>query len=1120
MLQNFRLIVFILSLSGFGLLFGFSDASATISDDDDEDKSHKDLPLDSERTISLQTDEGSWMSLDIHPDGSKIIFDFMGDLYELPIEGGEAERLTRGMAFDSQPKYHPDGDKVAFISDRSGGENIWFLDLESGETTQRTRGNNYRRQSPEWTPSGDYIIGARAGLRSGVHKLRMYHIDGGSGTEFISASGNTKMVEPAFGDDDRYLWFSQRSGDWDYNATFPQYQIAKYDREEGKRHSVTSRHGSAFRPTVSHDNNTLVYGTRHETETGLRKRDLNTGDEQWLAYPVQRDDKESRATRDVLPSMAFTPDDEYIVTSYGGKFWQIPIDGGEATEIPFEVDAELDMGPELLFDYEIEDTEEFLVSQIRDGVPSPDGDQLAFTALNQLYIMDLPDGTPERFTEMDRVQSQPTWSPDGRYIAFTTWHPDEGGHIYRKRTSGFFRRSAQRLTEDSGVYQQPAWSKTQDRIVAIRGDDRTYNEAPGPFVPGATDELIWIPSDGGESKFIARTEGRSNPHFIEDDDRIYLNHSSRGLISLRYDGTDERRHLRVVASPPPSSSSPQNASEILMAPKGDQAIARVNNDLYAVTVPQTGSTPSVNVSNPDNASFPVEKLTDIGGQFPAWASDGNRIHWSIGSSHFVYDIEEAEEQEQKIEAYEEEKEEREDENDEEESEENDEENDVEEDRPEDYEPGEYEINLQGTRDTPQGAIALQGARVITMDDYEVIENADILIKDSRIEAVGEAGEIDIPDDAEVRDVSGKTIVPGFVDTHAHVRPHRNLHQFEIWSFMANLAYGVTSIRDAQPGTTDLLTYGDMVTSGDILGPRIFQTGPGIFWQEQIDDQEHAENVLKRYSKYYSTNTIKMYVTGNRQQRQWILNAAKDQELMPTTEGSLDLKLNLTQLIDGYPGQEHNYPVTPLYSDIINTTAESQMAYTPTLLVTYGGPWAENYFYATEDLIGDSKLEYFTPRADLDSKIRRRDNWFADEEYVMDRQSKTVRQIYDEGGILGVGSHGQLQGLGYHWELWAMAWDDVDPHEALRMATLHGAKAIGKKNDLGSIEEGKLADLVILEDNPLDNIRNTNTITQVMKNGRLYDGDTLEELWPEQREPEHLWWQHQEPDDLPGINNME
>ena len=274
--RYYRLLVLLLTLPLIGLLSGNATAIVTDDADNDEDLSHKDLPIEADRTIPLQTNEGSWISLDVHPDGDRIIFDFMGDLYELPIEGGQARQLTRGMAFDSQPVYHPDGEKVAFISDRSGGENVWFLDLETGDTTQRTRGNNYRMQSPEWTPDGDYIIAARAGLRSGVHKLRMYHVDGGSGTEFLGGPDNLKTIEPAFGSDGRYLWFSQRSGDWDYNATFPQYQIAKFDLESGKRHSVTARLGSAFRPTISNDDQTLVYGTRHETETGLRIRDLET----------------------------------------------------------------------------------------------------------------------------------------------------------------------------------------------------------------------------------------------------------------------------------------------------------------------------------------------------------------------------------------------------------------------------------------------------------------------------------------------------------------------------------------------------------------------------------------------------------------------------------------------------------------------------------------------------------------------------------------------------------------------------------------------------------------------------------------------------------------------------
>jgi Tol biopolymer transport system component len=1095
-------------------------------DKKDEKKDEKKLPLKAERKIEFTTDEGTWISLDVSPDGKTVVFELLGDIYTLPIEGGKAKLIDGGMPFDSQPKYSPDGKLIAFLSDRDGGENLWIMHADGSEPKQLSKENWAEMASPNWTPDGKYVLVSRTGSSLGTYEVWMYHVNGGSGVQITK--GKMTPTQPrrerpnALGvvasPDGKYLYYARRTGGFQYNAQFPLWQIARRDRKTGDEDILIEQLGSSFRPMLSPDGKLLLYVTRQDTESGLRLRNLETGEDRWLRYPVTRDEQETRFTRDLFPAYAFMPDGKSVVYNQDGKIRRLNLETGVEAVIPFSADVKQDLGPKLDFPQKVEQGP-VKVRLIQTPEESPDGKLLAFSALTHLYTLELPSGKPQRLTTGNAREFQPAWSPDGKWIAYVSWSGD-GGQLWKIAASG---GQPVKLSKTAALYSDPVWSPDGMRIVLLRGN--AYDRENSEFDGGQTNnaELIWIPAEGGDASLILPARGAASPHFTKDKERIYFS-TPQGLVSVRYDGTDRRTHLAVKGQGLYFAEEPVPADSIKASPDGQWVLAQVMNQLYLAAMPVVGGeTPTVTVGS---ASVPAVKITDVGADYFNWADDGKTIAWAVGASYFREPVSAISFEPPKDEKKDEDKKDEKKSSDKNEdaakdsdkkaddssaAKKDDKKDEKKEEKKEPKKLKEQEKDVKVTagdlempRKTPKGTIVLRGATVVTMKGDEVLKDADIVVEDNRIKRVGARGSV--PAGARVFDVKGKTIVPGFVDTHAHwFEIRRGILDTQNWSFLANVAYGVTSGLDVQTGSNDMFAYQDLVDTGDIIGLRAFSTGPGVFSDNNFQSVDDARGVLTKYRDYYGTHNIKSYVVGNRKQRQFMVEASKDLGMMPTTEGALDLKLDLTHVIDGFHGNEHTLGVAPLYNDVIQIFAQSGIAETPTLIVNYGGPFGEEYWLQHTNPHDDPKVNRFMPHSVLDHKTKRRGAWFRDDEYAFPKHAAQMAKLVRAGGLVGVGSHGEFQGLGYHWEMWMLASGGMTPLEVLRCATLNGSKIVGRPEDIGSLEPGKLADLVILDKNPLDDIHNTNSVHWVMKNGELFEGDTLDQVWPEQKKLEPLWF---------------
>jgi Tol biopolymer transport system component/imidazolonepropionase-like amidohydrolase len=1034
--------------------------------------------------VTIDVTEGTWMALDVSPDGREIVFDLLGDIYLMPIEGGQARAIASGVAWDMQPKFSPDGTRIAFTSDRGGGDNLWIMNRDGSDPTQVSDESFRLVNSPEWTPDGEFIVGRKHFTSSrslGAGEMWMWHRTGGGGVQLTERRTQQKDTgEPAFSPDGRYLYFSD---DATPGATFEYsrdvngeiYVIQRLDRETGEIEEYLSGPGGSIRPTPSPDGRSLAFIRRVRYQSTLFVMDIDSGREVPIYNGLDRDLQETWAVHGVYPAFSWTPDNRSIVVWAGGKIRRIDVATGVATDIPFRVNDTRRMQEAVRFPVDVA-PDVFDVKMIRWAQTSPDGSRVVYEALGNLWIRDLPEGTPRRLTrQSDHFELYPAWSRDGRSIVYTTWDDQALGAVRVVPASGGEGRV---VTRRPGHYIEPTFSPDGRTIVFRKISDGSLTSG----LYGRDTGIYRIPAAGGEATLIT-DDGRA-PQFGASGDRVFFTgrqDTNTALKSVDLNGGDERTHLLS-----------EWGADFAVSP--DERWVAWNERFNAFVAPFARTGRPVTLSA-DGKALPQTRFTRDAGDWLHWSGDSRRLSWALGPELFSRDLNQGFA--------------------------------FVEGAPEDLpEPPEAGINIafRQAADRPEGQLALVGARIVTMDGERVIEDGVIVTDGNRIAAIGARAEVQVPAGATVVDVAGKTIIPGLIDAHWHgsmgsdeIIPEQSRVNY------AALAFGVTTIHDPSNDTSEIFAHSELARAGRVVGPRIFSTGTILYgantaFTAVVNDLDDALSTLRRMQAVGAWS-VKSYNQPRRDQRQQIIEAARQLGMNVVPEGGSLYQHNMTMIVDGHTTIEHSIPLANLYDDVHDLWRQSRTAYNPTLVVAYGGSFGENYWYQDSPVWDHPILTQYVPRRILDARARRPVTLPAGEWNHISIAREAVR-LSNLGIDVAIGAHGQREGLAAHWEMWMLAQGGATPLQALRAGTLGGARALGLDQDLGSLQVGKLADLVVLDANPLESIRNTTSIRYTLANGRLYD-DRMNEVGLRER-PRAPFWFESEGDQgfVPGATHAE
>lgn len=985
------------------------------------------------RVVSFTTEQFTRPYLDITNDGKTIYFDVLGEIFTVSASGGVAKRLELGPGWKQRPMLSPDGRKLAFQSDRSGPIGIWVKKLGSTDTPIPFDVRENADVISAAWVNSDEVMTSGRGL----HDVAGYNLATSSGSGLRTISIENHM--PGTSVHAASLAASKKSGRFVY---YLRNGLKRLDRTTGSESDIRGLPPGASQLRLTTDEKQIAFieATSYDdfhASPSLSLLDLTTG---FVTHTHCTAELNYGVDGDgaVHASYAVTPDGSAIVVGQGGLIKRCEFDGA-TTIIPIAAKVKIEVTePPPVVAREVG-------TQVRFPASNAASSKLAFVAGDRIWELDIHKGSINRLTSEDVLEYTPSYSPDGTRLAYIALE-NNGSSSLRIADVDTGKSSA--LLHTQNVLANPSWSPDSKRL--------TFVESPPNTESGV--QVRWIDTSGNEQGTFAKdlyAFSNSNRYFPTP----VWDRAGQGVFYASYKKDPSQRyfwHQNIGESATVLYDTDESIWEVSISPSG-RYMAFMDASGIAVA-PAVGTKPEQMVFVRDAVSN-LKRVADTPVDYMTWLAD-DRLVWSIQDEIHISDSKFNESQM-------------------------------------------YRVKIPAIEEKRKSVrVAYIGADILTMTRAGLINDGVLVTNGSAIEYVGPFSEKVIQGAVAV-DLSGKTIIPGMIDVHQHERQvNRDVMPYLNHRLFASAAYGVTTVFDPSYTDIDGSALRERSNRDDYPGATFYTSGAPILGQTpnpgfaKIDSYADALRFVSRKAKAGSI-VIKDYLQPTRSQRRWLAEAAHANGLGITGHERNDIGTQMSMIVDGYSGLEHGLfgHSGQLYGDIRSFLVHSGISVTPTLGDSVGG----RYFFATQP--PDS--QYFRCLAqnpDLKKLKSEEAEGMIESSFLNDPSFDTAKQyaqILNDGGHITIGAHFMLEGIGTHWEMWELEKAGATPMNVLKAATVYGALKLGLEKKIGALSEGFDADFVVLNSDPLTDIKNSADIYRVIRRGRMLE-------WPSQEQQPSTW----------------